>query len=523
MRTGLYALSVVLLTLALGGTCLPLVDNITRQALPGETLSISLAEPNQDRTIPQGTPISIKWAAANLTDEPATLTFLAESRKDLSRTELRSGLPLEGTGGSDTLLWDTTSFKGLYVIVARIQAGGDWRKTSAAGQITVDAPPSFVFTAPAGSVTFDPNEGETLAIEWTATDESATLRIGLDPDTDHSNGDEIYIHEVQLSEAADDETPSEQPATETAKRRMTWQDVGAEDPNAAPTDPNQGALAWTGNNSAGQPVAAGTYNLFATLSDDVNEVLTIDAPGQITIPAPEEDPNATQGPAFTKPAVNTEFLTTATSIPLEFTVNQSSDVLVDLKIDTDDDHANGNERTILSQHYVAADSDPNAYDWPGTDSAGGTVGPGLYRLFMAISFGEGTPATLDAEGLVLRRTDPNQPLIGLIAPTALTRVDPGQTVTIKWRDEDPTAKAKVRLVVATTADPNAHEEDAAIMSDRAAIDDGVRDTYAWQVPASGLTLETVYYILAYIENEDGVLKSNSVAAGRIIVNDPTKQ
>jgi hypothetical protein len=172
---------------------------------------------------------------------------------------------------------------------------------------------------------------------------------------------------------------------------------------------------------------------------------------------------------------------------------------------------------------VAADSDPNAYDWPGTDSAGGTVGPGLYRLFMAISFGEGTPATLDAEGLVLRRTDPNQPLIGLIAPTALTRVDPGQTVTIKWRDEDPTAKAKVRLVVATTADPNAHEEDAAIMSDRAAIDDGVRDTYAWQVPASGLTLETVYYILAYIENEDGVLKSNSVAAGRIIVNDPTKQ
>ncbi len=525
MRTGLFTLSVTLLTLALGGTCLPLVDNIAREALPGETLSISLAEPSQERTLAQGTPVTIKWSAANLTAESATITFLAESRQDLSRTELPGGLSLDGTGGSDTVVWDTTSFKGPYVVMARIQAGADWREASAAGQITVDAAPSFAFTAPAASVTFDPNEDETLAIEWTAADESATLRIGLDPDTDHQNGDEIFIHEVQLSASASDETPAgEEPATENAKRRLTWQDQGTEDPNATPTDPNQGTLAWTGNDSGGQAVAAGTYNLFATLSDEVNEVLTVDAPGQITIPEPpEEDPNESQGPAFTKPAENTEFLTTAASMSLEYTINQSSDVLVDLKIDTDDDHANGNERTILSQSYVAADSDPNAYDWTGKDSAGATVGAGIYRLFMAISTGEGTPETLDAEGLVLRRTDPNQPLIGLISPTTLTRVDPGQTVTIKWRDEDPTSKAKIRLVVAATSDPNSHEEDAAIMSDRAAIDDGVRDTYAWQVPSTGLTLETVYYILAYIENEDGALKSNSVAAGRIIVNDPTKE
>ena len=149
--------------------------------------------------------------------------------------------------------------------------------------------------------------------------------------------------------------------------------------------------------------------------------------------------------------------------------------------------------------------------------------PGYYRLLLVVSTGSGTPTTVQSPAFVFRRSASQQPLVALIAPATLTKVDPGTYINIQWRDDDPAGNAKIRLVVALTPVPADHINDPPILADRPAAQDDVRDTFAWQVPSSGLTVGTPYYLIAYIKNDDAeALNSSSVAAGRIIVNDPTK-
>jgi flagellar hook assembly protein FlgD len=526
MRFGLVIFTLTLGILLIGGTCQPFTDTLARTPAPGQTVSITLSKPATDATIVQGTPVSVEWAAANLTGEPGTATFRVESRLDpnLSPTSLPDTIEVGAQGSSGTLTWDTTSFVGPYAIIGRIQAGGQTREATAVGRITVDAPPILEFTAPPGDVTFDPNK--TLSIEWQAHDESATGRLGLDPDTEHGSGNEIYIHDFTVGEpnspSSTDGSSSE--GTGLAKRRGTGKDNqgGGSEPELVAD-----SFKWDGTDSNGNAVDPGTYNLFASVTDNVNDVLYVDGLGQITIPKPITDPNESQSdtPQITDPNSDTTFLTNdPNGLKVTYEVNQSSDALVDLKIDTDDDHANGNERTIMSQQFVAADTTPDPFSWNGNDASGAAVGPGIYRLYLSISTGTGTPTTTDGSGLVFRRSDPNQPLIALLEPSATTHIDPGQTLLLTWRDDDPNdpnGMAKIRIVIANSPNPDDPVTNTPILSNRAASDDGVRDTFAWQVPlSSGLAVGTVYYVIAHIENEDADLKSSSVAGGRIMLNDP---
>jgi flagellar hook assembly protein FlgD len=523
MRFGLLIVILTLGTLLIGGTCQPFTDTLARTPVAGQTLSITLSTPAKDATIAQGTPAKIEWQAANLTGAAGTATFRLESRVDLSQTNLPDSIDVGATGASGTLTWDTSNFVGAYAIIGRIQAGSDTREATAAGRITVDTPPILEFTAPAGDVTYDPNKDGTLAIEWQAHDESATGRLGLDLDTDHTSGNETFIHDFTVTEPNSPSSTggSTSEGTGTAKRRGTWRD----NPGTSEPELVADSFKWDGKDSSGTALAPGTYNLFASVTDNVNVVLYVDGLGQITIPKPVTDPNQNPNttPQITDPNADTTFLTSTSSLTVRYEVNQSVDALVDVKIDTDDDHANGNERTILSQQFVAANATPDPFDWTGNDAAGAAVGPGIYRIYLSVSEGTAAPTTTDGSGFVFRRTDPNQPLIALLAPSSATatQINPGQTVTINWRDDDPTGGAMIRLVIANSTNPDDHVNDAPILSNRAAVDDGVRDTFAWQVPASsGFTVGIPYYVIAYIENDDGVLKSSSVAAGRLMLKDP---
>ena len=97
-------------------------------------------------------------------------------------------------------------------------------------------------------MTFHPATDSPLEIAWFGGDESATAQIRLDPDTDHANGNEVTILERAL-------------------------------PKIAAAD----SLAWDGKDTSGTDVPADTYNIFATVTDNVNPVVTADGLGQITI------------------------------------------------------------------------------------------------------------------------------------------------------------------------------------------------------------------------------------------------
>lgn len=247
MRIGLL-ITLGLSWLLVGGTCLPLVDNTQREPVQGRVLGITIMQPNEDATVRGGATVSIEWAASNLSSEAATITIVAESRRDLSVTTLVNAEELSGIGDSDVIPWDTTGFDGPYAIIGRIDTASDSVSDTSRGIVTIDAPPVFTFTAPTSSVVFRPDTDGRLTIAWVGSDGEATARIGLDPDTDHVNGNEIYIHEAEL-----------------------------------PLTPIAGRLRWNGTNEGGVDVALGTYNLFASANDGVNEVVFVDAPGQITL------------------------------------------------------------------------------------------------------------------------------------------------------------------------------------------------------------------------------------------------
>jgi len=516
-----------------------LIDNTVREPLPGQKLAISIAKPDSDRSVARGTEVKIEWSAANLTGQPATISFHVESRQATLKKTLLKQFEMSGRGDSGVVRWDTSDYSGLYAIIARIEAGGEYREATAVGKITVDAPPTFKFTAPTGDVTYRRGIDPALTISWKASDEDANLEIGLDPDTDHDSGNEIIILERELSSSeGDDGTRTDGQSDKTGTRARDDGSRENETPTHTPTEGggetetggetgnesggtsggSSGSFAWEGKDKNGKNVAVGTYNLFARVSDSVNPVLLVDGPGQITVS--DDDNGASGKPEITEPAEDTDFLTSDEKLTIEYKTNLDDDALVDIKIDTDDNHKNGNEITILSQQVVEAGEEPDPFDWEGKTATGQDVGPGIYRVFLVASTGEGSPLTAEAEGLVFRRETEKQPLIALLAPASATTVDPGDYVTIRWRDDDPDGNATIRLVVDDEPDPmSGSSERVEILSDREAEPDGVRDTFVWQVPST--LAPGTYYVHAFIDDDGS--GNSSTAPGRIIVRDPANQ
>jgi hypothetical protein len=241
MRNCTLALAALVWLVA--GGCLPLYEN-KHQAVTGEVLGISVSASAQAQTVPEGTAVDIAWSAANLTGQPATVTITLESRRNLSRVTLGEGLTFDGiSSGAQHVTWDTTGFAGPYAVIARIDTASLTREDTANGLVEIDQAPRFRFTAPAGDVTFRPASEHALKIAWVGGDESATFRIGVDPDTNHNNDNEFYIHEGDL------------PTTSSAE-----------------------SFDWNANDVDGTPVPPGAYHLFATATDNVNDVVTVDGP-----------------------------------------------------------------------------------------------------------------------------------------------------------------------------------------------------------------------------------------------------
>jgi hypothetical protein len=500
MRSGALFLALVAWMLS-GATCLPLLDNNTAPAAKPTTLSIVVQSPATSTTVPQGAIVPITWTAYNGTGQPASIDVYVESRADLTQTVVADNVALNAGSLTLTSNWDTTGLPGAeYVIYAEIRAGSDTKTETAAARITIDEFPSFDFTAPTEAATFTQG-GDALTISWKAADPegSGEVTIGLDSDADPQNGNEVFIHEGTIG------------ATEA-----------------------ESSFDWSGKDLLNQDVAPGVYNLFALVSDAVNAEQAIQGNVQITVleneePSPDEEPVTL---SIISPEEDTTFLTTEANLAIEFGVNEFDDTLVDLKIDTDDNHSNGNEQTILAQRLVPGGTETDTFDWDGTLADGSPVADGIYRLFIVANTGASTPSVAEAKGLIFRRSSEDQPLIALLNPAQVQTVQFGASLNLRveWRDDDPTDEATIRITIDDDPDPAEAVETGAAeiptdVVDRPASPDGVQDSYFYQTPAT-LAAGT-YYVFAYIgvapaDPADPRVEQVSVAPAPFIVKVPTQ-
>ncbi|MGE3181471.1 MAG: hypothetical protein AB7N71_07570 [Phycisphaerae bacterium] len=506
MRNAVLALALLSLTLA-GTGCLEILNFLTPGAqnpptndpVPATSLGIVVEAPTSDASVPADSQVSIRWSAANRTGRTARVTILVEELATGTESTIADGLAVNAASGTITSVWSTDGFPaGIYRVRARITLETTVREDTAPGRITIDDAPTFAFTRPANDITLP--ESDPVEISWTGFDPEGdgTVRLFVDPDSEDTTANRILISEEMLGDSADDEEQS---------------------------------FDWSGLDSAGTRVPTDTYNVVAVVDDGVNPEQVFVAPGQISVPDASDGNSAEL--AFTMPEEDTTFLTSDDPLEIALNINQASDALVDIAIDTDDNHANGNETTILSQRFIEADTDTTEFEWDGTDSDGAAVADNIYRLFFVSSTGSGAPIVMESEFLVFRRSSEAQALIALTAPGSVLTLNPGQFLTINWRDDlfdaDPDdendPEATIRIVLDDDNMPNEGVEtdnaEMQILADREAFPDGVQDTFQYRIPNS-LTPGT-YYLFAYIDSTDDPNTPDHISIGpaAVVIEDPS--
>ncbi len=361
--------------LLVAGGCPLLFNDDAPEATPG-VVTVTATAPLGDRTVLEGADVVIGWSAFDEDGVGLQIEALVRGPGEIQETSVGGPTSVGQGRSSGEFTWDTTGFAaGVYrtrvrALVAGIERGSDVTD----GTISIDGAPTFAFVAPTTPVTVEP-EGM-VTIEYRADDPEGvgSVQIGIDPDQDHESGNE---------------------------QTLETRDLLAEDPN----DPNATEMIeWDGADADGERVDAGEYFVFAIVDDEAHPILVEEAAGVVTVeemPDPNEDEVEL---GFIAPTADTSFETAARPITFEFGVNEEADVLVDLRLDSDDNRANGNEIAILLQRLVQAGVETDTFTWNGSDAAGDSVADGIYTPVLRVTRETGAPQSLDADGLVLVRT-----------------------------------------------------------------------------------------------------------------------
>ncbi len=446
----------------------------------------SFTAPAADATLAAGGTLTIAWLGGD-PDSTATLALLLDPDADHDSGNeilILDAVELPNTPADNSFDWDGNDrdgnivARGTYSLFARITSGAsDETVVESAARITTpDRPPTLTFTAPGGSTSVE--RGETLTIAWSVADPESIpfVTILLDDDAENDAGDA------------------------TAPRTLVTRQQDSDGTGEFALDTSD--------------VSPGSYFLQALLDDGANDAVFVVSESTVTVN------NAAPSVTFTAPAADVDFLTSQAALTIAFDVaDVGDDVLVDLKIDTDDNNANGNETTILAQRLVTGGATGQSFDWTGADAQGAPVPDGIYRLFAVASDGTNGPVTSLAAAQIRRRTAGSKPLIALLEPNATQTLNPGEFLTIAWRDDDPASTATIDLSVDDDAVPDEGTETGAapttVLANREAVSDGVLDSFAWQLPSLA---PGTYFIQAKITG--GGFEQTSVAQGRLIVPDP---
>lgn len=259
-------------SLAMMAMCLPFATGCSIPAIqailglppsgsPTPAPAISVASPNTALNISAGVAGAVRWADI----APTAGTFVNVTAQKRNVVDEDIGAPIvlvtnrdaQLDGTDDQFSWDPVGVRvGNYTIIATISApDGQTATAESAAAFTVTtslAVPSLTFTNP-GAANVNFVAPGPLNITWTDNGNAATtakLRLGLDLDFNHQEGDEIIL--------------------------ATDQDLSA--------DGNNGTFAFTGVDMNGAAVPAGSYVVFAILDDNINEIVTREATGRLVVP-----------------------------------------------------------------------------------------------------------------------------------------------------------------------------------------------------------------------------------------------
>jgi hypothetical protein len=278
--------SILIVVLSLGAGCtgtsllfgpLPLPDTVNRNT--ELDLAIGVAQPTTVVSLSAPSNATLQWA--DIATIPGTIVRVQAQRQAANGTTLLPGaftgppifLVGNGTpgtgrdalsdGDSDKFDWDLTGVRvGTYVITATIEAPDGSTKTALSNDpdlgsvgginVTTTLPaPTLTFTAP-GAADVTVTTGNTTNITWTdngAANASALLTLGLDTDDQHDSGNEVILVSGQ----------------------------------ALSTDGNTGTFTFSFLDENGATVPDGTYTVFASLDDNANDIVRVEATGKLVL------------------------------------------------------------------------------------------------------------------------------------------------------------------------------------------------------------------------------------------------
>ena len=264
---------------ALGATCsglgylfgpLPAAGGSSATSLD---LAVAVALPSEPTTAAPGAATVIQWADI-ATMAGTVVRVTAQRQNDLEENVgdpihlIGDGTPGSGRdaladGDADVFEWDITGVRvGDYVITVMLEAPDGTtatavsrdtdRNTTGVLTVTTALPePTLAFTAP-GDADVNVATGTPFAITWTdngTANADAVLMLGLDTDADHESGNEIVLLRDQLLSESND----------------------------------GGQFTFSFVDENGDTVPDGTYTVFATLDDNANDVVTVEATGHLIL------------------------------------------------------------------------------------------------------------------------------------------------------------------------------------------------------------------------------------------------
>lgn len=246
-------------------------EDAGRGAFP--ELAVAVAQPAGAVTASPGVFATIQWA--DLVSVPGTsVRVIAQRENNLQEPNadpihligdgtVGSGRDALADGDSDIFTWDITGVRvGDYVITVILESpdgatatavsrDADLGTTGVITVVTALAVPALTFNAP-GATDVTVTTGNTFDITWTDNGDAnadALLTLGLDVDADHASGNEIVLLR--------------------------------DDPLS--NDGTNGTFTFAFTDENGDPVPDGTYTVFASLDDNANDIVTVEAVGRLIL------------------------------------------------------------------------------------------------------------------------------------------------------------------------------------------------------------------------------------------------
>jgi len=361
----------------------------------------------------------------------------------------------------------------------------------AAGKVAMlNTSPELIFTTPgAADIAVTVGAGQALQFNYRDPEDDMQVKLYLDPDQYHSNGNEVRIDNGDISLA-----PS--------------LSGGTHDEN------------WDGTDIAGQDVATGTYFLFAEADDQINSAVTIDADAKVNVVPDHTDPTAVI--VLASPVNNTtkdvgEHVDISWA---DFTpVGSETITLVYSASDTPDDanEVGAGETEIVSALLALPDGMSDSYSW---DTAG--VEPDTYFIHAKIVDDGGTVLDVStARGTVEIKGAEIVPQFEFLQPANVSNLNfhDASTLDIVWQYESSNnGTVSIFLDRDTT---NANGNEILILDNRAqaAAPGGTTDLLDdWDMTdKDGADVPTGIYYIRGVLNVSGQTAKYDTAGGQVKV------